>query len=1298
MEFRGIRQTSHINAVNRNPGIDEHGKTLVWDNNLIKFKYVLISNLNANSKTDNGYVVKGNDSTGADFIWKLDANKNPSWRREEYLKTVARQAGGNSIVFTMNGGSSKTAALGALAWLDTVPLTIPLPGNARVLFDDNGSIGGISTLTVDKANQLLQFSGFTGITAQNNADSTQKSVLQYFGSRNLMLANGTIKPLVWGDNLINNIFIGDSTGGGSTNAQNNLRIGHFAGANAAIGMQGGVFVGNYSGRLETANNAFYLGNTNYGTLDDFKTKSLMYGDFSTNWLRINNRLEIPQEVKIGTFDVANTPSAGMIQFVPYGLPGEMKPQFFDGSLWLDFATGANNYLSSVTKATADVGTTDNAYKLTFVRNGLADFLLQLGANAFNSTVIPSALPTAASGYLQLSSGDIDDGNRGFAYTTDLRWDQSRQELAVNGSLLLAPMTLTSPLDGVIKYDGSHFYGYAKTDDGITSEWRILDAPGTGEPNTASNAGTGGVGVWFDKSGFDLRFKNIKSTDPRIVVTDSAGTKTIDLSTAITLLGSNVAPVTVKTYSGSVFGSVATPTGVSPEVKFKKLISNTVQITENANEVILEVTGVGGGESNSAINIGTGIPIYKDKVGADLRFKSIKAAGNHITTSANVDGLQLNIDGEDITFTNLGTGVKTVTQDGVNSYVFTQKTWIDGTATTIEETTNNLKIDINTDIPAIIPTPTPEWVLGGAPGQGTLNFKSTFSADVRTSGVLTPTTFYTLKIGPGLFYDYTTNTLTSTSSGGSATDYVLSNITRTPATNTLNFISSDPVGGSSDIIRSYTLGSLAFLDSLATEYSLVGDGTSGNKFKLVNDVASPGATRYYGTDADGIKGFYDVAGINGGTVTQVFPGNGMAFSPIYTAGIVAMGTPSTIDSTTTNEVLVSSHTHELGVIAADSVSSGSAVEYGALYNWYTVIDVRNIAPVGWHVPTQAEVIELQLHLGGESVAGGRLKEIGFIHWNSPNTGATNESGFNGRGAGIRLDGEYNSIMFDGLLVTSQMWTTTTPYSSSAQVFLLMNNDGSLYSDVVGNKKQGCSVRLIKDDSTLSSMVGNDGKIYNSVKIGSQVWMSENLNETKYRNGDWIHGFENGVYLPISTPTWAALTTEAMCYYLDNEEYGGGKVPLSSNLDNLQYQIDNIPPQIQSDYTQANTNALDYIKNKPTLLALGDWIEDISFEFADVVAGTAKTYVLDIKASYAYLITSACLETDNGTLTGVFVAINGISPLGLSSVTVDTIVDETAAGGGQTVNPGDRVTISTSTGYTGTPTLLRGKLKTVRTPGI
>lgn len=102
-------------------------------------------------------------------------------------------------------------------------------------------------------------------------------------------------------------------------------------------------------------------------------------------------------------------------------------------------------------------------------------------------------------------------------------------------------------------------------------------------------------------------------------------------------------------------------------------------------------------------------------------------------------------------------------------------------------------------------------------------------------------------------------------------------------------------------------------------------------------------------------------------------------------------------------------------------------------------------------------------------------------------------------------------------------------------------------------------------------------------------------------------------------------------------------------------------------------------------------EISFDFRNITPGIAQTFDLDISASYIYLIFAAVLETDNGTLTGVSVKINGTPVTSLSSVSVDTSADQTLATALNTVSINDRITISTSTSYTGSPTTLKGKIK-------
>jgi uncharacterized protein (TIGR02145 family) len=134
-------------------------------------------------------------------------------------------------------------------------------------------------------------------------------------------------------------------------------------------------------------------------------------------------------------------------------------------------------------------------------------------------------------------------------------------------------------------------------------------------------------------------------------------------------------------------------------------------------------------------------------------------------------------------------------------------------------------------------------------------------------------------------------------------------------------------------------------------------------------------------------------------------------------------------------------------------------YGKLYNWFAVTDSRNIAPTGWHVPTDAEWTTLTTYLGGESVAGGKLKEAGTSHWASPNTGATNETGFTALPCGYRLDTTGTVADTSHL---SNFWSSSENIGSynAAWFKSITYNTGALirsYSD----KRSGYTVRCVRD---------------------------------------------------------------------------------------------------------------------------------------------------------------------------------------------------------------------------------------------
>lgn len=219
-----------------------------------------------------------------------------------------------------------------------------------------------------------------------------------------------------------------------------------------------------------------------------------------------------------------------------------------------------------------------------------------------------------------------------------------------------------------------------------------------------------------------------------------------------------------------------------------------------------------------------------------------------------------------------------------------------------------------------------------------------------------------------------------------------------------------------------------------------------------------------------------------------------------------------------------------------------VEYGVLYNSWAVTDVREITSSSdWYVTKYTEVSTLNSNLGADS--GGKLKETGLAHWNTPNTGATDEVGFSMVGAGYRT----NAGAFAGIKTDSRFWLIDDFWFSSFLGFRTVFDNTTVAFLVPVIQKYGLSIRLsriataeellLADGTVCTPYVGNNGISYPTVKIGSKIWTSRNLNETKYRNGDWIHGYENGVYTPITNAAWAELTTEGMCYYNDDSFNAG-----------------------------------------------------------------------------------------------------------------------------------------------------------------
>lgn len=167
-----------------------------------------------------------------------------------------------------------------------------------------------------------------------------------------------------------------------------------------------------------------------------------------------------------------------------------------------------------------------------------------------------------------------------------------------------------------------------------------------------------------------------------------------------------------------------------------------------------------------------------------------------------------------------------------------------------------------------------------------------------------------------------------------------------------------------------------------------------------------------------------------------------------------------------------YTKTTGAYCDLSNTPENSTTYGRLYNWYAVDNNaatmdksnggKNVCPSGWHVPTDDEWTILTTYLGGEDIAGGKLKETGTTHWASPNTGANNETGFTALPGGFRkYDGTFNNYV----TLSGSWWSTTELESSSSQARdRWMNYKNDDVRRDFDNKVSGNSVRCVKNNNT------------------------------------------------------------------------------------------------------------------------------------------------------------------------------------------------------------------------------------------
>jgi uncharacterized protein (TIGR02145 family) len=237
--------------------------------------------------------------------------------------------------------------------------------------------------------------------------------------------------------------------------------------------------------------------------------------------------------------------------------------------------------------------------------------------------------------------------------------------------------------------------------------------------------------------------------------------------------------------------------------------------------------------------------------------------------------------------------------------------------------------------------------------------------------------------------------------------------------------------------------ISTIDSIT--YTINGGGTSGTMHTCgTANVHNPDLT--YGTMTDQEGNVYKTIVIG----TQEWMAENLNTS-IYRNGDAI---PTNLDDGTWQNTTS-------GAWAYYNNDASYACPYGKLYNWYACVDARQLCPVGWHVPTDAEWTVLTDFLGGEAVAGGKMKTTGTIEaatglWYSTNTGATNSSGFSGAPGGDRIYyGDYVNIGGNGY------WWSSSEYDTANAWYRVLGYVNGNASRINYNKRIGFSVRCLRD---------------------------------------------------------------------------------------------------------------------------------------------------------------------------------------------------------------------------------------------
>lgn len=222
---------------------------------------------------------------------------------------------------------------------------------------------------------------------------------------------------------------------------------------------------------------------------------------------------------------------------------------------------------------------------------------------------------------------------------------------------------------------------------------------------------------------------------------------------------------------------------------------------------------------------------------------------------------------------------------------------------------------------------------------------------------------------------------------------------------------------------------------------------------------------------------------------------------------------------------------LGVTQIEHIEQIETVKYGLLYNWYTITDPKGITNAGnFSVPNREEFNILASYLGATIVDD-------YIVIPNNIGGTLVSSAFNAKFGGSR--GITFNAMDACIFWSAESMDVSNAYHYGISIGSFPNFIGGFGGTT---KNTGLYIRLVRlatieesallDYASCTPYIGNDGKSYPTIKIGNQVWLASNLAETMFFDGSYIHGYEGGIYQPISNENWVDLITAGVCAHNDN----------------------------------------------------------------------------------------------------------------------------------------------------------------------